>query len=120
MAEHSWRYEAACEDEDTEIFFPVRNRHTYKTIAAQAKQFCHGDGDQRPVCPVIRDCLWMAIRDDEEHGILGGMSHRERNALVRKWQKKYRHEMTLQEFILESEGSEPWQQRQQLDSTATN
>ena len=120
MAEdNSWRYSAACEDQDTEVFFPQRDRRTYKIVAAQAKTFCHGDGEDRPVCPVIRDCLWMAIRDDEEHGILGGMSHRERNALVRKWQKKFRHEMTLEEFILESKGSEPWQYSPQLDSAAT-
>lgn len=117
---NAWRDESACIDQDTEMFFPTRDRRTYKTVAAQAKTFCHGDGETRSTCPVIRSCLWNAIVTNEEHGILGGMSHRERNALVRKWQKNYRHEMTLEDFILYSEGNEPWQYRPSLESAATN
>jgi hypothetical protein len=109
------RLQAGCLDQDTEMFFPERNRKTYKTVAAKAKKFCHGDPEEnREVCPVIRQCLWNAIATNEEHGILGGMSHRERNALVRKWQKHFRHEMSLEEFILQSEGAAPWQQTQPL------
>lgn len=120
MDDVKWRYSAACDGEDTELFFPVRNRFTYKAVAAEAKKFCHGDGEDRPTCPVIRDCLWNAIKNNEEHGILGGMSHRERNALVRKWQKHHRHEMSLEEYIRESEGNEPWQYSPSLESTATS
>lgn len=107
--EDKWRNKANCLDQDTETFFPTRDRRTYKQVAIEAKKFCHGN-DDRPMCPVLRDCLWDAIKTDQEHGILGGMSHRERNALIRKWQKNFRHEMTLEEYILESKGAETWQQ----------
>jgi hypothetical protein len=32
---------------------------------------------------------------------MGGMSNRERNAMVRKWEKQYSNEMTLKEYIFQ-------------------
>jgi WhiB family redox-sensing transcriptional regulator len=69
---------------DTEIFFPPRDKALYKPIADKAKAICWGK-DGKPPCPVREDCLREAIQNDELHGIFGGMSHRERNALVRKY-----------------------------------
>jgi WhiB family transcriptional regulator, redox-sensing transcriptional regulator len=96
--EYAWRYEAKCSGQDTDIFYPPRDKEQYKTIAAQAKSFCLGENGKNH-CPVRAECLWDAISRDEPHGIWGGLSHRERNALLRKWQKTYKKKMTLEEFI---------------------
>jgi hypothetical protein len=70
----------------------------YKTIAAEAKSYCFGENGKNP-CPVRLECLWDAVERDEPHGIWGGMSHRERNALIRKWSRTYKKKMTLEQFI---------------------
>ena len=102
----TWRSEAACDGVDTEMFYPPRDKALYKTIADQAKKYCFGD-EQTPPCPVRLYCLWEAISFDdgngEQHGIWGGLSHRERNALVRKWQRQYKGTMTLKEYVFQSE-----------------
>jgi WhiB family redox-sensing transcriptional regulator len=96
--EYAWRYKARCSGEDTDIFYPPRDKNQYKIIANKAKSFCFGENGKTH-CPVKTECLWDAVSRDEPHGIWGGLSHRERNALVRKWQKKYKKKMTLKEFI---------------------
>lgn len=79
---------------DPDIFFPPRDKELYKQIATEAKSFCHS-------CPVKSECLWYAVSSDQQHGIWGGLSHRERNALVRKWQRQYKSTMTLKEYIFQ-------------------
>lgn len=123
MSKESWREHAKCASPDvypeviveefhykagelnTELFFPPRDRDSYKPIADAAKAICKGK-DLRPPCPVRHDCLIYAIEREEEHGIFGGCSHRERNALVRKHEAtniknraKGKATMTLREFI---------------------
>jgi WhiB family transcriptional regulator, redox-sensing transcriptional regulator len=100
--ETPWRHEAACSGADTEIFYPPRDKVQYKRIADIAKGYCNGPNGNSP-CPVRAECLWSAIESDELHGIWGGMSHRERNALVRKWQRKFKGKMSLKEFVLSEE-----------------
>jgi WhiB family redox-sensing transcriptional regulator len=102
MRDESWRADARCSGEDTEIFFPPRDKDKYKDIAAEAKAHCFGANGNNP-CPVLRECLWYAIDSDEVHGIWGGMSHRERNALVRKWRKQAKNSMTLEEYVMQFE-----------------
>ena len=96
---HAWRYDAKCKGVDTEIFYPPRDKALYKPIADKAKDLCFGrDGDDE--CPVRRDCLAYAIETDEAHGIFGGLSHRERNALVRRWQRDEDYKETaLREYL---------------------
>jgi len=96
---HEWRASAKCAGEDTDMFYPPRDKEKYKVIATQAKSICNG-GAGTSACPVRKECLWDAVQRDEPHGIWGGMSHRERNALVRKWEKKYASEMSLKDFIM--------------------
>lgn len=117
--DHTWRDDANCWEVDTELFYPPRDKALYKTIADQAKVYCFGGTvdetvdingkviPAREVEPCISrlSCLWSAVRTDEQHGIWGGLSHRERNALVRKWQKKHRNEMTLKEYIYKLENN---------------
>jgi WhiB family redox-sensing transcriptional regulator len=81
-----WRYKAKCRGQDTELWFPPRDKDKYRVIAEISKAVCYGrDGFSE--CPVRKECLLYADRMDEQHGIWGGMSHRERNALKRKAKK---------------------------------
>jgi WhiB family redox-sensing transcriptional regulator len=91
----AWRYEAKCSGEDTEMFFPPRDKDLYRPIADKAKAICWGK-DGRPPCPVRKECLKEAILNEELHGIFGGLSHRERNAAQRKMKK---HNLTLDEWL---------------------
>jgi WhiB family redox-sensing transcriptional regulator len=82
----NWRYRAKCRGMDTELWFPPRDKDLYKEIADKAKSVCLGK-DGQPPCPVRLDCLLEADKNNETHGIWGGLSHRERNALKRKADK---------------------------------
>lgn len=68
---------------DPDMWFPPRDRSLYKPIADKAKSICFGR-DGKGECPVRMTCLLFADKEDEVHGIWGGMSHRERAALKRK------------------------------------
>jgi WhiB family redox-sensing transcriptional regulator len=101
--EYAWRYRAKCSGADTDLFYPPRDKNQYKIIAEQAKAFCFGETG-KVHCPVRKDCLWDAISRDEPHGIWGGLSHRERNALIRKWKKTQKKtKLSLKEFIFRKE-----------------
>jgi WhiB family redox-sensing transcriptional regulator len=96
-----WTDEARCSGiENPDIFFPPRDKELYKKIATEAKAMCLGTRGSSP-CPVRAQCLWTAIEDDEQHGIWGGLSHRERNAVVRKWSRNFKGKMTLKEYIFQ-------------------
>lgn len=92
--DQSWRNDAKCLGMDVEMFFPPRDKEKYKEIADAAKAVCFGK-DGKPPCPVRLKCLLYADSMDEQHGIWGGYSHRERNALKRKASKM---NMTLKEW----------------------
>lgn len=50
-----------------------------------AKRFCNGTrGPTDTPCPVQEDCLNYALRVDEQFGVWGGKSTRERQAITRK------------------------------------
>lgn len=72
---------------NTDLWFPPRDKDKYKPIADVAKAICYGK-DGLPECPVRKECLLYAEQNADTHGIWGGMSHRERNALKRKAQKQ--------------------------------
>lgn len=111
----SWRYDAKCADPEvypaitindveyeagevnTELFFPPRDKEQYKPVADAAKAICTGK-DGLGECPVRKECLIYAISIDEEHGIFGGMSHRERNALIRRKQKT-NPTMSIEDYV---------------------
>ena len=94
-----WRYQAKCrglcDSPDTDYWFPPRDKNKYKPIADKAKAVCFGK-DGKAECPVRLECLLYAEGNDEQHGIWGGLSHRERNALKRKAAK---HGKTLEEWV---------------------
>ena len=91
----SWIYDSACANYDPELWFPPRDRNLYMKIATQAKDICFGRNGYAP-CPVRLECLKEAMANEEEHGIWGGLSHRERNALKRKYTEAG---VTLEEWL---------------------
>ncbi len=72
-----WRHEAACLNEDPELFFPVGNTGPALMQIAEAKKVCR-------VCPVREPCLQWALDAGQDHGVWGGMSEDERRALRRR------------------------------------
>jgi WhiB family redox-sensing transcriptional regulator len=100
---YAWRYQAKCAGDDTEVFYPPRDRRMYKGIADQAKAICWGTGDNDTGCPVRNECLWYAIELDDTHGIWGGLSNRERSHLRRKFEKD-NPTGSLKDYILEWDG----------------
>jgi hypothetical protein len=94
-----WQFDSKCGEQvydpatkdykpvyNADLWFPPRDKKLYKPIADKAKSICYGK-DGKPECPVRMQCLLFADKNDEVHGIWGGMSHRERNALKRKANK---------------------------------
>lgn len=63
--------EAACRNEDLELFFAVDGREE------EAKAVC-----QR--CPVRWECLTYALETRQRHGVWGGLTAEERVLLLRK------------------------------------
>lgn len=68
--EPNWRLRAACRDVDPEQLF-VRGKEQH-----EAKRVCSG-------CPVRTECLAEALDRRIEFGVWGGMTERERRALLR-------------------------------------
>lgn len=118
---HAWRYDAKCAKDEsypevvvgeihyeaghnnTELFYPPRDRALYKTVADAAKGMCYGR-DGLGECPVRKICLLEALADNEVHGIFGGKSHRERAAMVRRRDARF-PEMTMKEYIYSEHSS---------------
>ena len=66
--DNQWQKDALCKEYDPSLWFPVfRGRGTGK----EAKEICGR-------CPVKSECLESAIKYDEEDGIWGGMTRKER------------------------------------------
>ena len=72
-----WRHEAACRDEDPELFFPIGNTGPALVQIEEAKAVCRR-------CPVVDDCLRWALETGQDSGVWGGLSEDERRALKRR------------------------------------
>jgi WhiB family redox-sensing transcriptional regulator len=72
----AWRGKAACKGTDPDIFYPVN-----EDGAEEAKAVCRG-------CPVRRQCLEYALANLEKEGVWGGLTVRERRAILRNSSKK--------------------------------
>jgi WhiB family redox-sensing transcriptional regulator len=72
-----WRNDAACLDENPELFFPIGTTGPAILQTEEAKQVCRR-------CHVRQQCLEWALETDQDHGVWGGMSEDERRALKRR------------------------------------
>jgi WhiB family transcriptional regulator, redox-sensing transcriptional regulator len=73
----SWRESAACQQVDTELFFPVSRSGRGAAEARQAKAICAR-------CPVRQPCLSYALATRQAYGIWGGYDDEERRVLHRR------------------------------------
>ena len=73
----SWHDDAACREEDPELFFPIGSTGPALLQLQQAKAVCAG-------CAVQSRCLEWAVTAGVEHGVWGGLSEEERRALRRR------------------------------------
>ncbi|MGC8464599.1 MAG: WhiB family transcriptional regulator [Acidimicrobiales bacterium] len=67
----TWQERAKCKGASASVFYPLRGVPT-----ASARALCKD-------CPVKPDCLSYALEHEEEFGIWGGLSERERRKLIR-------------------------------------
>lgn len=72
-----WRHEAACLDEDPELFFPIGNSGPALLQIEEAKKVCAR-------CTVREPCLEWALGAGQDHGVWGGLSEDERRAMKRR------------------------------------
>ncbi|MFJ9703414.1 WhiB family transcriptional regulator [Streptomyces fradiae] len=77
-----WRAEAACRDEDPELFFPIGTTGAALLQIEEAKTIC------RRRCPVVEKCLRWALDHDEQHGVWGGTDETERRRMKRRAARK--------------------------------
>ncbi|MDL5157156.1 WhiB family transcriptional regulator [Actinomycetospora sp. OC33-EN08] len=71
-----WRNDAACRDEDPELFFPIGTSGPALTQIAQAKAVCRR-------CPAMSECLTWALESGQDAGVWGGADEDERRAMKR-------------------------------------
>lgn len=63
----AWMLEAACLDEDPELFFPPGKSKQAAEQAEEARAVCHG-------CDVRGPCLELGLQTNAQFGIWGGFS----------------------------------------------
>ncbi|MGW7081290.1 WhiB family transcriptional regulator [Streptomyces sp. NPDC054871] len=72
-----WRQEAACTEEDPELFFPVSALGAGATQTLRAKEVCAR-------CPVRAECLEWALDTRQQSGVWGGTDEVQRTAMLRR------------------------------------
>lgn len=80
-----WKEQGKCwgktTSPETDFWFPDPeddSDEVRKSKTSQAKAICY-------TCTVKEQCLRYAIENDEEYGIWGGKTRRERTAIKRQW-----------------------------------
>lgn len=71
----SWLSRGACVDVPTRMFYPQQGAAATELIEA-AKTICS-------VCEVRRECLTLAMKTGEQHGVWGGLDPLQRAKLTR-------------------------------------
>jgi WhiB family transcriptional regulator, redox-sensing transcriptional regulator len=73
----AWQRQAECKGPSAEAFFPpvrVETKDERDYREQRAKKICSG-------CAVVSACLEHALRNNENHGIWGGLNEAERRKL---------------------------------------
>ena len=69
-----WREDAACLDQDPELFFPISEVGLGAEQVKRAKAVC-------ATCPVQQRCLDHALQQGLNHGVFGGATPQERRLI---------------------------------------
>ncbi|MCX4530258.1 WhiB family transcriptional regulator [Streptomyces sp. NBC_00841] len=77
----NWRMQAACRDEDPDLFFPIGSTGPALVQTDEAKEVCRG-------CPVREQCLEWAMENGQDSGVWGGLGEAERRALKRRTRRR--------------------------------
>ncbi|WP_326633329.1 MULTISPECIES: WhiB family transcriptional regulator [unclassified Streptomyces] len=77
----NWRMQAACRDEDPDLFFPIGSTGPALVQTEEAKAVCGG-------CPVREPCLEWAMEHGQDSGVWGGLGEAERRALKRRTRRQ--------------------------------
>ena len=72
--DHAWRDDAACLDEDPELFFPEGESERYRSQIEAALEVCG-------TCQVVASCLSYALETEQRTGIWGGTTATARRRL---------------------------------------
>ncbi|MGW7247746.1 WhiB family transcriptional regulator [Streptomyces decoyicus] len=75
--ERDWRHDAACREEEPELFFPTGNTGPALLQIEEAKAVCRR-------CPVLQKCGQWALDTGQDTGVWGAMSEDERRATKRR------------------------------------
>lgn len=75
LIDTNWRLLAACRSAEPDLFFPVSSSGKSLEQVNEAKAVCAR-------CLVRRQCLAFALLTRQVHGIWGGLSEQERNAIL--------------------------------------
>jgi WhiB family redox-sensing transcriptional regulator len=78
-----WRNDAACRDNDPDLFFPIGSTGPAVEQADEAKKVCM-------TCDVREQCLEFALASNQDAGIWGGLTEDERRTLKRARQRRRR------------------------------
>lgn len=92
-AREGWRSHARCKEVGPDFMHPV-----YEQDIAPAKAVCRG-------CPVRDECLSSAIENNEDLGVRGGLSERERSRLTGRRRFANARRMTPHEEFLAREAA---------------
>ena len=77
MITETWQELAYCKGRDTNDFYPDFSAKGAAKQVREMKMVCRK-------CPVILDCLQSALDNNEQFGIWGGMTPKERSKLRRQ------------------------------------
>jgi WhiB family redox-sensing transcriptional regulator len=78
-----WRNDAACKDEDPDVFFPIGTTGIAVEQVEDAKRICAR-------CSVQEPCLEFALASNQDAGVWGGLTEDERRTLKRARQRRRR------------------------------
>lgn len=76
MTSNDWRMQAACRNEDPELWFPRGTEGPSAVQIEEAKAVCRR-------CPVLNQCQW-AMETRQPFGVWGGLSEKERTKILRR------------------------------------
>lgn len=73
-----WRLDAYCRGRETNLFFPEPGTKGAAEQTRVIKSLC-------ALCKVSAECLQFSIANNEQFGIWGGLTTKERNRISRKY-----------------------------------